>query len=93
MTAQLDLFIGGTWTSGTGEGHYELRSPGTGEHIANVPRASKADVDRAVKAAQEASEEMRHWSAFERAELCLKAYELWEKRVEDMARILTMEQG
>jgi succinate-semialdehyde dehydrogenase/glutarate-semialdehyde dehydrogenase len=50
-------------------------------------------VDRAVKAAQEASEEMRHWSAFERAELCLKAYELWEKRVEDMARILTMEQG
>ena len=36
---------------------------------------------------------MRHWSAFERAELCLKAYELWEERVPDIARILTMEQG
>jgi succinate-semialdehyde dehydrogenase/glutarate-semialdehyde dehydrogenase len=93
MATQLELFIGGEWTSGTGEGHYELRSPGTGEHLADVPRASSADVDRAVKAAQAASEEMRHWSAFERANLCLRAYELWQDRVEEIARILTMEQG
>ncbi len=52
MATQLDLFIAGKWTSGTGEGHYELRSPGTGEHLADIPRASKADVDRAVTAAQ-----------------------------------------
>ena len=67
--------------------------PGSGEHLADVPRASKADVDRAVAAANAATEEMRHWSAFERAELCLKAYELWEERVPEIARILTMEQG
>ena len=93
MATQLDLFIGGKWTPGTGEGHYELRSPGTGEHLADVPRASKADVDQAVTAARAASEEMRHWSAFERADLCLRAFELWEGRVEEIARILTMEQG
>ncbi len=93
MVTQLDLFIAGDWTPGTGDGHYELRSPGSGEHLADVPRASKADVDRAVAAANVASEEMRHWSAFERAELCLKAYELWEERVPEIARILTMEQG
>ena len=78
---------------GTGDGSYELRSPGTGEHLADVPRASQADIDRAVEAGHAASEEMRHWSAFERAELCLRAYELWQGRVEDIARILTMEQG
>ena len=44
-------------------------------------------------AARAATEEMRHWSAFERAELCLRAYEIWQDRVEDIARILTMEQG
>jgi len=36
---------------------------------------------------------MRHWSAFERADLCLRAYELWEERITEIARILTMEQG
>ncbi len=93
VATQLELFIAGEWTAGSGEGHYELRSPGTGEHLADVPRASQADVDRAVQAAHAASEEMRHWSAFERADLCLRAYELWEERITEIARILTMEQG
>jgi acyl-CoA reductase-like NAD-dependent aldehyde dehydrogenase len=89
----LKLFIAGEWTEGSGDGHYELRSPGTGEHLANVPLASTDDIDRAVLAARSATEEMRAWSAFERAELCLRAYEIWQERVDDIARILTMEQG
>ena len=36
---------------------------------------------------------MRHWTAFERADLCLRIYELWQERVEEVARILTLEQG
>ena len=93
MTTDLKLFIAGEWTDGTGSESYQLRSPATGEHLANVPIASQADVDRAVAAGQAASEEMRHWSAFERAELCLRAYEIWQQRVEEVARILTLEQG
>jgi succinate-semialdehyde dehydrogenase/glutarate-semialdehyde dehydrogenase len=93
MTTDLKLFIAGEWTEGTGTGSYQLRSPATGEHLANVPLVGQADVDRAVAAGQAASEEMRHWSAFERAELCLRAYEIWQERVEEVARILTLEQG
>jgi succinate-semialdehyde dehydrogenase/glutarate-semialdehyde dehydrogenase len=85
--------IAGEWTEGSGSERYELRSPATGSHIANVPLASKADIDRAVAAGRRASEEMRHWSAFERAELCLRAHEIWQDRIEDIARILTLEQG
>ncbi|MEX0699892.1 MAG: aldehyde dehydrogenase family protein [Acidimicrobiia bacterium] len=85
--------IAGEWTEGSGSEHYELRSPATGSHIANVPLASKADIDGAVAAGRRASEEMRHWSAFERAELCLRAYAIWQDRIEDIARILTLEQG
>src|SRR3970040_2405012 len=93
MTTDLKLFIAGEWTDGTGDDHYEVRSPSTGEHIYNVPKASPADIDRAVTAARDATETMRHWTDFERAELCLRIYDLWQDRVDDVARILTMEQG
>lgn len=93
MPQDLKLFIAGEWTEGTGEGHYEVSSPVTGEHIYNVPIASQADMDRAVSAARLATDEMRHWTAFERAELCLRIYELWQHKIEEVARILTMEQG
>jgi succinate-semialdehyde dehydrogenase/glutarate-semialdehyde dehydrogenase len=93
MAQDLKLFIAGEWTEGTGDDHYQVSSPVTGEHIYNVPKASSADVDRAVAAAREATEEMRHWTAFERADLCLRIYDLWQEKVADVARILTMEQG
>ena len=93
MPQDLKLFIAGDWTEGTGDGHYEVTSPVTGEHIYNVPIASQSDIDRAVTAARSATEEMRHWTAFERAEMCLRIYELWQQKVEEVARILTLEQG
>lgn len=93
MTRDLELYIDGEFTSGTGDEVYEVTSPVTGEHIANIPVASAADVDRAVAAARRATEKMRHWTAFERAELCLRIYDLWQERIEDMARTLTLEQG
>jgi acyl-CoA reductase-like NAD-dependent aldehyde dehydrogenase len=93
MAKDLQLLIAGEWTDGTGGDHYEVRSPVTGEHIYNVPIASRADIDRAVAAARDATEEMRHWTAFERAEMCLRIYDLWQDRIEDVARILTLEQG
>ena len=93
MATDLKLLIAGEWTDGTGDEHYEVASPVNGEHIYSVPKASPADIDRAVSAAREATEEMRHWTAFERAELCLRIYQLWQEKIEDVARILTLEQG
>ena len=93
MATDLKLFIAGEWTEGSGDDHYEVVSPVTGEHIYNVPKASRADIDRAVSAARSATEEMRHWTAFERAELCLRIYDLWQTRIDVVARILTLEQG
>ena len=93
MVQDLKLFIAGEWTEGTGDDHYEISSPVTGEHIYNVPKASQADIDRAVTAAREATEEMRHWTAFERADLCIRIYDLWQEQIDEVARILTTEQG
>ncbi len=93
MATDLKLFIAGEWTEGTGDDHYQVNSPVTGEHIYNVPKASLQDIDRAVAAAREATEEMRHWTAFERADVCLRIYDLWQEKAEEVARILTLEQG
>ncbi len=93
MAVDLQLYIAGGWTDGTGDNAYEVRSPVTGEHIYTVPKASPADIDRAVASAREAAADMRHWTAFERADLCLRIYNLWQERVDQVARILTLEQG
>jgi len=93
MAETVKLYIAGEWTEGTGTAAHQLRSPGSGEHIADIPIASRIDIDRAVAAAREAHEDMRHWSAFERAELCARIAAEVEPLVEDIARIQTMEQG
>lgn len=89
----LQLYIAGEWTAGTGDEVYELISPVTGEHIANLPVASQEDVDRAVTAAQHAQDEYRHWSPFERAELLHRIADAVEANVKEIARIQTLEQG
>ena len=93
MVETVKLYIAGEWTEGTGTEVYELRSPGSGEHIANIPIASRRDVDRAVAAAREAHEQIRHWSAFERADLCARIAAEVEPLAEEIARIQTLEQG
>ena len=93
MARDLEIYLAGEWTEGTGDGHHELISPVTGEHVANVPMASDADVDEAVTAARAAQEEYRFWSAFERAELCHRVAAAIEDLVPEIARIQTLEQG
>jgi succinate-semialdehyde dehydrogenase/glutarate-semialdehyde dehydrogenase len=93
MADTAKIYLAGEWTEGTGEEAFELHSPVTGEHIATVPLASPADIDRAVAAAREAQDEFRHWSAFERAELCHSIAAAIEEIVEEVARLQTMEQG
>jgi succinate-semialdehyde dehydrogenase/glutarate-semialdehyde dehydrogenase len=93
MAETVKLYIAGEWTEGTGEDAYALHSPVTGEHIADIPVASRADIDRAVAAAREAQEEYRHWSAIERADLNHRIAAAIEPMVEEIARIQTLEQG
>ncbi|MBT8199796.1 MAG: aldehyde dehydrogenase family protein [Acidimicrobiia bacterium] len=93
MATDVNMYVAGEWTDGSRNAAYELKSPATGEHIANIPMASQTDIDRAVAAARAAQEDFRHWSAFERAELCLAIAAAIEPLVEEIARIQTLEQG
>jgi succinate-semialdehyde dehydrogenase/glutarate-semialdehyde dehydrogenase len=93
VAEDLKLYIAGEWTEGTGDEVHELISPVTGEHIATVSMASAADIDLAVAAAQEAQDEFRHWSAFERAALLHRIADAVVENVDEIARIQTLEQG
>ncbi len=93
MTADLQIYIAGEWTDGTGDSHHELMSPVTGEHVANVPIASASDVERALLAAREAQDQFRHWSAIERADLMHRIAAAVSDNIEEVARIQTLEQG
>src|SRR5207244_3594843 len=52
------MFIGGEWVDGTGEATQPIWNPATGEVIAEVPKATAEDVDRAVAAARTAFDEV-----------------------------------
>ena len=93
MARDLDIYLAGEWTPGTGDEYREITSPGSGEHIATVPLASRADIDRAVQAARKAQDDFRHWTAIERAELLHRIAEAVADNIEEIARIQTLEQG
>ncbi len=64
-------FVGGEWVDAVEGGTAEILNPATGETIAEVPRGTEADVDRAVEAAQRGLPEWRETTPQERAEALL----------------------
>jgi 1-pyrroline dehydrogenase len=80
-------FIGGEWVdAGAGE-TMDVLNPATGETIAEVPRASAEDVDRAVQAAKKALVEWRETTPGERAEMLLKLADVIDEHMEELAEL------
>src|SRR6266705_2530972 len=65
----------------------EVLNPATGETIAEVPRSSAADVDRAVQAAKKALPEWLETTPGERAEALLKLADAVEDNAEELAEL------
>jgi succinate-semialdehyde dehydrogenase/glutarate-semialdehyde dehydrogenase len=86
------LYLAGQYVEGGGPA-LEVTSPVTGETLARLAGPSASDVDRAVAAAREAFEDFRHWSTYERADLCHRIAHLIESDAAERARLTTLEQG
>src|SRR5207302_11415698 len=82
-----EMFIGGEWVSGSGNASQEIINPATGEVIAEVPKGTEADVDRAVKAARKAYTEWFEPVPTERSEMLLKLADAILADVEETAHI------
>ncbi|ORE93383.1 aspartate-semialdehyde dehydrogenase [Stappia sp. 22II-S9-Z10] len=86
-------YVGGRWTGGASAQVFAVTDPATGSDVAAVARLTAADSAAAVDAAAAA---FPAWSAKlpqERAAVLRRWFELIEDNAEDLARIMTAEQG
>ncbi len=95
MTSYSDvsLMIDGAWTKGANGRTIPVINPATEEVIGQVAHAEKADLDRALEAAERGFQEWRKVSPFDRYKIMRKAAELIRQRVDEIAPIMTLEQG
>jgi succinate-semialdehyde dehydrogenase/glutarate-semialdehyde dehydrogenase len=93
MYSDVSLFIDGAWGPAAGGRTIDVVSPATGEKIGTVPHAAISDLDRALAAADKGFKIWRKVSAFDRSKVMRKAADILRERADNIAQLLTLEQG
>jgi succinate-semialdehyde dehydrogenase / glutarate-semialdehyde dehydrogenase len=93
MYPDVDLHIAGTWSAGSAGERLPVLNPATGETIGQLAVATREDLDRALAAAERGFAEWRRVPPIERSKILRRAADLLRERVEDIARLMTLEQG
>lgn len=87
------LLIDNEWREAKGNNRLDVVNPATGAKIGQVASASREDLDAALAATQRGFETWRNMSAHERCAIMRKASLIMRERADDIARLLTQEQG
>lgn len=87
------LFIGGKWINANSGEFLPVLNPATGEQIGSFAKGGFSETKLAITAAEKAFVEWSKFTAEQRAEYLLKWYQLLIEKLEDVAHILTLEQG
>jgi succinate-semialdehyde dehydrogenase / glutarate-semialdehyde dehydrogenase len=93
MYSNVNLFIDGAWKPAVSGKTLPVLNPATEETIGTVAHAEQADLDLALAAAQKGFETWRKVSAYERYRLMRKAADILRGRSDEIATLMTMEQG
>ena len=86
-------YLDGRWTDADGGATFEVRNPASGALIARVPDLGAAEATRAVAAAERALDGWRRQSAEARANALRRWHALMLQHQDDLARLMTAEQG
>lgn len=86
-------YVDGAWVNASDGQTIDVVNPSDGHVIGSVPSLSQSDVGDAVRAAERALPEWKALPAKRRAELLRRWYELCMEHQEDLAILLTLEQG
>jgi acyl-CoA reductase-like NAD-dependent aldehyde dehydrogenase len=92
-TQTLKMYIGGQWVESQSGETFEAISPASGDVIATLPRGNREDAARAVEVAHRARAAMAGLGAFDRAALLHRIADAMERRREDLAHWLSLDQG
>jgi len=86
-------FIAGKWFESSTRGRYDVSDPASGAVIAEVPDSGPEDATEAIEAAQAAFDGWRALTARNRAQLLKRWHALIVANTEDLARLMSREQG
>lgn len=90
---KLRNFIGGQWVESATEKYDAVPNPATGEILAHVPISTKEDLHLAVQTAEEAFKVWSKTPVPKRARILFKYQQLLVEHWEELARLLTLENG
>ena len=87
------LFLNGEWREAAAKECLEIINPATEEVIGKVSHARKEDLDIALNAAENAFNSWKNVSAYERSKILRKAADIVRSKADQIATLMTMEQG
>ena len=88
-----DAFINGKWVKAKSGATFSVNNPATGDIIANVTNLDSGDAELAIAAAEQALSSWRSKTAKDRAMVMRKWFDLIIANTEDLAILMTLEQG
>jgi succinate-semialdehyde dehydrogenase / glutarate-semialdehyde dehydrogenase len=86
-------YIGGRWCEADNGTSFQVTNPATGEVLGQVPDMGAVETRRAIEAAKAAWPEWRRKTAKERANVLRKWHDLMMAHLDDLASLMTAEQG
>ena len=87
------MFINGEFVDAISADTFEVTNPATGERLGEVPDGDARDAERAIAAADAAFAEWSQTTAYERADILMAAWNLMRERADELAALMTAEQG
>lgn len=87
------MFVDGVWVPADGRDVIEVENPATEAVLGTIPDGTAEDAQAALEAAHRAQPDWAARPAAERAALVMKLAQAVTDRAEDLARIVTLEQG
>ncbi len=86
-------YVGGAWVAAASGKTFDVTNPARGDVIAQVPDLSRAEISTAIAAAEKARHAWAARTGKDRAQVLRKWYDLLIANTEDLAIIMTAEQG
>ena len=87
------MYINGSWASAPANAEFDVLNPATGAVIKSLPDGGGEAARAAIDAAAEAFKTWKGTTPYQRAEFLMRAHALMMERQEDLAKVMTAEQG
>ncbi len=87
------MYIDGNWVQSQSGRTVVSYNPATGKPLGEAPEGTRRDAQRAIKAANKNKHKIADLSIWERAQLCNRIADIISTRQEELAKILSEEQG